>query len=201
MTMNAFNQAGFAAIHGLSGRNFLADIAGIFFAEWLPYFLVLGFFVVLFLQKGTRRRIYIFAEGALAVILARGIVTPVIQFFYHEIRPYEFYGISPLVTTSGWSFPSAHMTLFFALATVLWFSAKNRVKGLWYFLLPALIGVARIYAGLHWPLDIISGAVIGIASALLVRWLLAGSRKRLFVFRGGEGSPLSAVPKDTGATS
>ena len=178
--MNAFNQAGFAMIHGLSGRNFFADITGIFFAEWLPYFLVLGFFVVVFLQKGTRRRIYLFAEGTLAVILSRGVVTPVIQYFWHEMRPYDFYGISPLVTTSGWSFPSAHMTLFFALATALWFSAKSRAKGLWYFLLPALIGVARIYAGLHWPLDIIGGAAIGIASALLVRWLLAGSRKKLF---------------------
>ena len=69
------------------------------------------------------------------------------------------------------------MTLFFALATAVWFA--NRKWGAWYFILATLMGIARIYAGVHWPLDIIGGAAIGIVSTLCVRWLLAGSRKSL----------------------
>lgn len=197
--MHAFNYAGFAAIHGLSGRNFLADVAGIFLGEWFPYLLVIGFLVLIFLQEGARRRMYLFAEGALAVILARGIVTPVIRFFYHEVRPFAFYGISPLFTTNGWSFPSAHMALLFSLATVAWFSARSRARGLWYFVLAALVGVARIYAGLHWPLDIVGGAVIGIASALVIRALLAGTRRKISAGGSDHFLPEAAAAEGLGS--
>ncbi len=173
--MNGFDAAGFAAIHGLSGRNIAADIAAMAVGWWMAYLLGAGFFAFLFTRKGMRRRIYIFTEGALAVILSRGIIAAGIQFLYHRERPFAFYGISPLFGTTGWSFPSGHMTLFFALATVVWFA--NRRWGAWYLLLTAAMGAARIYAGLHWPTDIIAGAAIGIASALVVRWLLTDARK------------------------
>jgi len=41
------------------------------------------------------------------------------------------------------------------------------------------MGVARIYAGAHWPLDVIGGAAVGILSALFIHWLLKGSRREL----------------------
>ncbi len=155
----------------------MADIAAMAFAWWMAYVLVLGFLAFVFFEKGARRRIYIFVEGALAVILSRGIIAAGIQFFYHRERPFAFYGISPLFGTTGWSFPSGHMTLFFALATVVWFA--DRKWGAWYFLFAAVMGAARIYAGLHWPSDILAGAVIGIVSAFVVRKLLAGVRKEI----------------------
>ncbi len=171
------NHSVFQAIHNLSGRNFLADAVGIFFAAWVPYFLVVGFLVLVFIQKGARRKLYVFAEGALAVILARGLVTPVIQFFYHEPRPFTFYGFVPLVSESTWSFPSAHMALFFALAMAAWYASRK--WGIWYLSLAAAVGIARIYVGVHWPLDIIAGAAIGIASAMFIHWLLKDSREKM----------------------
>jgi undecaprenyl-diphosphatase len=192
--MGTLNTVWFAAIHGLSGRNVIADIAGIFFAVWVPYLLVAGFMVLLFLQKGARRRFYIFAEGALAVILARGIVTSVIRFFYHEARPFSTQSFAPLVGTGGWAFPSGHAAFFFALAMAVWYA--NRKWGVWYIILAALMAFARIYVGVHWPFDVIAGAAIGIASALLVRMWLAPARKGLVP----ENKPLddhhpSAVPE------
>lgn len=175
--MNAFNQSGFQVIHGLSGMVAAGDVAGIIFATYLPYFMVLGFLILVFSQKGIRKRYYAFAEGVLAVILARGIITPLAHFFVHEQRPFSFYGITPLVHGVGWSFPSGHMAVFFALAMAIWF--VNRKWSAWYFILAAAMGVARIYVGVHWPLDIIVGAIVGIVSALLVRWVLRGSRRAL----------------------
>ena len=168
----------FNVIHAWSGHSVLADSAAIFFAEYLPYFLVLGFLTLVFRQSGARRKFYLFAEGSLAVILGRGIITEVIRFFYHVGRPFTVLGFSPLISESGWSFPSGHMAWFFALVVVIWFA--NRKWGIWYFVLSAVMGVARIYAGVHWPLDILGGIVVGVVSGYFVHWLFRDSRKALF---------------------
>jgi undecaprenyl-diphosphatase len=164
------NQSIFVFIHNFAGRSAFLDGLAIFFAEWMPYLLVIAFLVLVYYQFGTRRKFYLFAEGALAIILARGIITTVIHFFYYHPRPFEAYGFAPLISESGSSFPSAHAAWFFALALVVWYS--NRTWGWWFFALATLMGIARIYAGVHWPLDILGGAVIGIASAWFVHWLL-----------------------------
>lgn len=175
----------FNFIHGWSGRFFPLDIAGIFFAEYLPYFLVVGFLILVFCEPGPRRKLYLFAEGTLAVILARGIITESIKFFYSVQRPFSLLGFSPLVSESAPSFPSGHMAFFFALAIVVWFA--NRKWGIWYFVLTAVMGIARIYAGVHWPLDIIGGAAVGLASGWFIHWLLRGSREALLLEKKEKG--------------
>lgn len=164
-------------IHNFSGRSVILDVLAIFFAEWLPYLLVLGFLLLVLYQPASRRKLYLFAEGALAIILARGIITTTIHFFYYHARPFVAYGISPLISESGSSFPSAHAAWFFALAMTVWYT--NRKWGTWYFILATLMGIARVYAGVHWPYDIIAGAIIGIASGVFVHWLLQPVSKQI----------------------
>jgi undecaprenyl-diphosphatase len=184
--MLSFNLSLFNFIYHFSHRNILLDGLGIFFAQYLVYFLVLGFLVLAFSQKGLRHKLYVLSEGALAVILARGIITEVIRFFYYHPRPFEALGFTPLIAESGSSFPSGHMTFLFALAMVVWY--VNRKWGVFYFILALLVGVARIYVGVHWPLDILGGIVIGIVSAIFVHWILKDSRKQL---EGNRGQRLS----------
>jgi undecaprenyl-diphosphatase len=167
----------FALIHGLSGRSIFADLAGIFFAQYLPYLLILGFLMLVFREPGARRKFYLFAEGTLAVILARGIIASSIHYFYHTARPFVFFGFAPLIGESGSSFPSGHMTWFFALATTVWYA--DRKWGIWYFLLTCIMGIARVYVGVHWPLDILGGAVIGLLSGWFIHWLLRSGRKEI----------------------
>jgi undecaprenyl-diphosphatase len=181
----------FNIIHGWSGHYVFADVAAIFFAEYLPYLLVLGFLILAFQQSGARRKFYLFAEGLLAVILARGIITEVIRFFYPVTRPFALLGFSPLIPESGSSFPSGHMAWFFALALAIWF--VNRKWGAWYFVLSAVMGVARIYAGVHWPFDILAGAVLGILCAWFIHWLLRDSRAALWLVATGEKETATAT--------
>ncbi|HUZ92755.1 MAG TPA: phosphatase PAP2 family protein [Candidatus Paceibacterota bacterium] len=164
-----FNQSVFDLIYGFAHRSVFLDAAGVFFANDLPYLLVLGFLIFAFRQKGSRMKFLVFAEGALAVILARGIVDEVIRFFYHHLRPEGALGITPLIAENGYSFPSGHASFFFALSMVIFFYSRR--LGAWYFVLSATNGFARIFVGVHWPLDILGGIVTGIVCGIIVRML------------------------------
>lgn len=176
--MSTFNSVAFQFIYRFAHQSMTRDVLGIFLAEYLPYFLVAAFLILVYQQDGWRRRVYLFSEGTLAIILARGVVTSIIKFFYYHPRPFDALGFVPLIPESGASFPSGHMAWFFALAVVVW--CANRSWGIWFFILSLLMGVARIYVGVHWPLDILGGIAMGIASGLLVHWLFRDSRQRLY---------------------
>ncbi len=177
--MSALNQAAFQWIHGFAGRNIVVDDLGTFFAAYLPYLLGFGFLALVALQPGARRKLYVFIEGALAVIISRGVATVIIYHFYFHPRPFLFYGFAPLISAAGPSFPSGHAAFFFALALAAWYA--DRTWGNWYLVLASLNGIARIYAGVHWPLDIIAGAALGLASAWAVHRILRRSRRNSFM--------------------
>lgn len=177
MNMFSLDRAVFQFIYAAGHHNVFWDVLAVFFAEWLPYLLCAAFLVLVYYQKGWRRKVYLFCEGALAIILARGIVATAFHYFYHHPRPFVFYSFTPLFGESGSSFPSGHATWFFALALVVWFA--NRKWGWWFLALTTLMGIARVYAGVHWPMDIVGGAAIGLACAWGVHWMLKGSRKGL----------------------
>lgn len=180
------NQSLFNYIYSFAGKNPLIDGMGIFLANYLTYFLVLGFLLLVLTEDGLRRKIYRLMEGILAVLLSRGIITEGIRFFYHHPRPFEFYGFAPLTPESGWSFPSGHMTFLFALVGVVWYI--DRRWGIVYFLLSLVVGIARIYVGVHWPFDIIAGMAIGILSAIFIHTLLSRTRTELYTKRDADAS-------------
>jgi len=175
--MESLNRALFQIIFGLSHKNFFLDYLVVFFAQYLPYFLVLGFFLFVFLEKGRRVRLFLFTETLLAIILSRGILTEIFRFFYSHERPFDALGITALIKESGNSFPSGHASFLFALATIIFYS--NRKWGGWFFALATVNGLARIFAGVHWPLDILGGAIVGLGSGFLIHLLLKPEREKV----------------------
>jgi undecaprenyl-diphosphatase len=71
------------------------------------------------------------------------------------------------------SFPSGHTATSFACATVLTAFVPRAAPA--FYVLALAIGYSRVYVGVHWPLDVVGGAALGVATALL---LLAGARRR-----------------------
>ena len=172
--MFALDRKVFDIVYMAAHRNAFWNVLAVFCATYLPYLVVLAFLVLVYYQKGWRRKAYLFAEAALVLVLARGLVTELIRFFYHEPRPFAYLGIVPLFNETSWSFPSGHAVWFFALAMTVWYA--NHKWGWWFFVLAVVIGWARVYAGVHWPSDIVGGAAVGIVCAVATHWILGKSR-------------------------
>lgn len=170
------NQSLFYYLNNLAGKSAVFDPFVVFCAEYLAYFLVAVFLLLLFFSKKDRiSKLKILIFSGLSVLLARGIITEIIRYFYYYPRPFVNNAVHQLIfnETSG-SFPSGHAAFFFALATAIMFATEWRTLSRWrtwglvFFLGAILMGFARIIAGIHWPMDILGGAVIGIISSVLV---------------------------------
>ena len=93
-----------------------------------------------------------------------------------ERPPLQFPDPVPLVRLPGTpSFPSGHAATAFACATLLaWLTPLPKVP---LFVLAALIAFSRVYVGVHYPLDAIGGAVLGLVTATALRRLVEARRR------------------------
>jgi undecaprenyl-diphosphatase len=73
------------------------------------------------------------------------------------------------------SFPSGHASTSFAGATILAFARPRWAPA--FYLLALAIGFSRVYVGVHYPLDIVGGAALGVLVATALRLLVAGRRR------------------------
>jgi undecaprenyl-diphosphatase len=118
----------------------------------------------------VRRRALPFVLVALAVLASDGLAG-LVKAAVGENRPTE---PDPLVTIPhSHSFPSGHTATAFAGAMMLSYLVPRAAPA--FFTLAAAIAYSRLYVGVHFPLDVVGGAVIGVATALL---LLAIARRR-----------------------
>lgn len=159
----------FKIINSFAGKSDFLDFLGIFLAEYLAYILVIVAILIIFYEPNWRKRFYDFLFVAAAVILSRGLITTVIRFFYHRERPFVVMPdevIKLIEKNPEASFPSGHATLFFALAMAIYYI---RPKYFPYFLASAiLMGIARVFVGVHYSLDIFGGAIVGLLSGYLI---------------------------------
>jgi membrane-associated phospholipid phosphatase len=104
-----------------------------------------------------------------AAFVASSIVTRATKAIVKRQRPFEKYSfiVKRDDESGGLSFPSGHTSAAFCTATSL--SLRYRK---WYVIAPAYIfatsvGWARMYQGVHYPSDVVAGALVGAASAWL----------------------------------
>ena len=99
------------------------------------------------------------------------LLVMLIKHLFPTVRPFvlDGRGVDVLFKPTDSAFPSAHTALAFALAVTI-FMHDRRVG--WFYLIGALlIGVARVLANVHYPVDILGGALIGTLIAVIVERL------------------------------
>lgn len=105
----------------------------------------------------------------LSLALAHVLNTLVLKELFGRQRPFEaLEGVRLLITPPGEaSFPSGHAATAFASSVVLIYRERGLLRWL-PCLLAILIAFSRIYVGVHYPLDVLGGAIVGTLIALLV---------------------------------
>ncbi len=100
---------------------------------------------------------------------AGGFMTNGLKTLFNRPRPCDLYPRLGLVGASGGAFPSGHATMAFAIATALSFRwPKGRI---FWFGIAILVGLSRIGLGVHWPSDVLAGALIGVAATSVLAWI------------------------------
>lgn len=161
----------FTWINGLAGKNSLLDtVMKTFCNDHLVPF-TLGFMLVIMVLHGRNRLqdrsnlsavVRVFVAVAVSSVILQLVVTLV-----HRPRPFIDHEVNLLFyRPTDWSFPSNPATATFTFFFSAWFS-DHRFG--WWFLPPALLmSFARIYCGVHYPGDVLTGVLIAAASAYLV---------------------------------
>jgi membrane-associated phospholipid phosphatase len=104
-------------------------------------------------------------DGAMASVLAGGIITPVLKRVVGRARPYQLEGATsfhPLNSNDN-SFPSGHATQAFAVASVISAHSDKLWVNISAYTLAGLVAFARVYHNAHWSSDVAAGALIGTA--------------------------------------
>ena len=162
----------FKAINGFAFHHDAFEDVLRFFAQDAQYFFV-ALLAALFLATGRWRsgnaRHGVVAAG-FAALLGLGI-NHVIADIWARPRPYVAHPVAThlfVPATNDPSFPSDHATAAFAIAVSIWL--RNRKAGWLALAMAVALAVARVAVGVHYPGDVLAGAAIGAACALLL-WL------------------------------
>ena len=140
---------------------FVTDSAAII-AFGLPVLIVLSSFI----YKNTIHKRKAIIVGA--SVLLSAIVATILKYSVNRSRPFEVYNFIQNVGEGGSpSIPSGHATDAFALATAICLAYPK-----WYIILPAFlwafaVGYSRMVLGVHYPSDVLAGALIGASVSLL----------------------------------
>lgn len=76
--------------------------------------------------------------------------------------------LHPLIIQNGYGFPSTHATSYMALAVAMYF--VNKKAGIVFFIIAILIGLGRIFTGVHTSLDVLGGYALGALFAYIVAY-------------------------------
>jgi undecaprenyl-diphosphatase len=122
---------------------------------------------------GTKKERWVVAGAIVAAIIGK-IFNEGIRLRFYRQRPYHTLGTIPLLWKGeDASFPSNHASGAFALAFPLWLHGGT--VGEIMLLFACLLALSRVYVGVHYITDVITGAVIGSLLGWfcesLVRWL------------------------------
>jgi membrane-associated phospholipid phosphatase len=155
----------FYFFYSLAHKSAWLDNAITFFAIYFSYIVILfaAIFLLFYHRKSLKESLAVFYSGIFAWTLAS-----IFKLFFHTQRPFDaLYAINPLFSPTDYSFPSGHATFFFALASTLFFSHKK--TGVLFFAFAILISMARVMAGVHFPIDILGGVLLGFAISFIIK--------------------------------
>ena len=124
---------------------------------------------LLFLLLGLKNKIWRGRGFLVLFSLAANFLAcnVVLKPLFDRTRPYYVLDYIPLIPPVGDpSFPSGHTSASFAAATAIY--AVDKKWGIAAYIFAAVMGFSRLYLGVHFPTDVLAGALVGTAAAMIV---------------------------------
>lgn len=170
LDMHSLNLTVFYFLNGGAGYYQELDTLMLFVTNYIPYSMVLLVAGYMFwwyhhsshILSSTVERMIQSIEFAVS-LAATWFIGSCIKVLVAYPRPFMTLPQSILLVPDqgGYSFPSMHTALVFAVAVTV--MVHHRRLGILLILLALLVGVSRIYIGVHYPIDVLGGIVLGYA--------------------------------------
>ncbi len=157
---------------------------------WVPLYLFMAIFILY--NFGWRGLIWAVGFG-IAVGMADQLSSHFIKYAFMRLRPCQDPFFAPYIKLRvGYcpgnpSFTSSHAANHFAVAAYVYYAGRQYFgKHLgWFFAWAGIISLSQVYVGVHYPLDILGGALVGI----FIGWLVANVYNRRFSLLAPERLP------------
>lgn len=169
----------FFSLYSLAHQSVFLDWLLIFAANGFGYMMVtLLFIYLIFHTDGVFNYRTPFLQfknkfKEVAFVFSSAIVAYISEYILKSLmpspRPFLFFeNVKPLFLHGGMdSFPSGHAMFFGALAVSLYFVHKR--MGYFYIVVALIIGLARVASGVHFPIDILVGYILGAIIAIIFK--------------------------------
>ncbi|MCC9073102.1 phosphatase PAP2 family protein [Flavobacterium sp. F-65] len=150
--------------------------------NWTPLFLLLLYLI--YKKLGTKQTLYLLLFLAI-LIACTDQLTNAVKYSVQRLRPCNNPDINSFIrivqSRQSFSFFSGHAANSLAAATFLYLVLNKHFKyfGL-LFLWPLIFAYSRIYLGLHYPLDILCGYLVGIIMGFLIYKLYQKAKAKYF---------------------
>lgn len=182
-----FDQKLFLFLNGLHSPTWDSIMSWITIKEsWYPFYVLIIIFIAI---KFKKEKWFIFISIAILITLTEQIASGLFKPLIGRFRPCHEPLLEGLVHTINgkcggqFGYFSAHASNTFGLAGFLYLTFKNNDKyksiGKIMFFWAAIVSYSRVYVGVHYPLDIISGAICGLIVSYMVYKLYSISVNKL----------------------
>lgn len=161
----------FFFFYNLAHKSVFLDNVIIFLGYIFPILILLGVSIFVLIESDIfnkndsvlvrfKRLIYKFVIICGPAIIAFLVGTLIKEIIHLDRSFVQYHEIKPLFNPSQkYSFPSSHATTFSALGLSMYF--YNKKIGIFLLISALLIGLARVIAGVHFPIDILGGFLLG----------------------------------------
>ena len=150
---------------------------------WVPLYLLLLYLIY---RKDPKNMAWVIGGVMLTILLADQVSSGFMKPYFERLRPChdpQWVGLLHSYGRCGglYGFVSSHAANTFGMATFLTLILRKKQKGIyWLFFYAVVVSYTRIYLGVHYPLDVFFGALVGVLSAYL-SWAVVVLLKRKII--------------------
>lgn len=193
-----FNLQGFIFLNHFLGHSDIVDNGIYFFAQYYVLFLVAAclWYIYYDYRHDSVRQFKINLAALMAVLVAIFSWLELVRYLFPYPRPFIALDVAHLFVVNSPSFPSGHTIFIFGMATGLYFYGQgkrdknnktaHRPKNIdahklaFFFALSGIVvGLARVASGVHYPFDIVGGAIFGVIIGIVVELVVRTCLRRL----------------------